>query len=126
LGAASIGDKWQQLGMGSMDKQSSFKLLDAYYDAGGNFIDTANDCEPSFSFFPNTACPHPLSLLSDQDESSEEFIGEWAEKRGIRDQLVIATKAGILLSLDVRASLILDTSSSQLIINVETTASLSR
>lgn len=27
-----------------------------------------------------------------QDESSEEFIGEWAEKRGIRDQLVIATK----------------------------------
>ena len=27
-----------------------------------------------------------------QDETSEEFIGEWAEKRGIRDQLVIATK----------------------------------
>jgi len=30
---------------------------------------------------------------SSQDETSEEFIGEWAEKRGIRDQLVIATKA---------------------------------
>jgi aryl-alcohol dehydrogenase-like predicted oxidoreductase len=28
-----------------------------------------------------------------QDETSEQFIGEWAEKRGIRDQLVIATKA---------------------------------
>ena len=28
-----------------------------------------------------------------QDGTSEEFIGEWAEKRGIRDQLVIATKA---------------------------------
>lgn len=27
-----------------------------------------------------------------QDESSEEFIGEWAKDRGIRDQLVIATK----------------------------------
>ena len=27
-----------------------------------------------------------------QDETSEAFIGEWAEKRGIRDQLVIATK----------------------------------
>ena len=27
-----------------------------------------------------------------QDETSEMFIGEWAEKRGIRDQLVIATK----------------------------------
>jgi hypothetical protein len=34
LGAMSIGDKWQELGMGSMDKSSSFKLLDAYFDAG--------------------------------------------------------------------------------------------
>jgi aryl-alcohol dehydrogenase-like predicted oxidoreductase len=32
------------------------------------------------------------SPLISQDESSETFIGEWAEKRGIRDQLVIATK----------------------------------
>ncbi|KAH9166993.1 arylalcohol dehydrogenase [Lactarius sanguifluus] len=71
LGAMSIGDKWQDFGMGSMDKASSFKLLDAYFDAGGNFIDTANNY---------------------QDETSEAFIGEWAEKRGIRDQLVIATK----------------------------------
>lgn len=42
LGAMSIGDKWEDLGMGSMNKESSFKLLDAYYDNGGNFIDTAN------------------------------------------------------------------------------------
>ena len=39
----SIGDKWGKIGMGEMDKESSFKLLDAYYDAGGNFIDTANN-----------------------------------------------------------------------------------
>ncbi|CAA7263314.1 unnamed protein product [Cyclocybe aegerita] len=71
LGAMSIGDKWQTLGMGSMDKESSFKLLDAYFDNGGNFIDTANNY---------------------QDETSEQFIGEWAEMRGIRDQLFIATK----------------------------------
>jgi aryl-alcohol dehydrogenase-like predicted oxidoreductase len=32
------------------------------------------------------------TLLISQDETSEAFIGEWAEKRGIRDQLVIATK----------------------------------
>ncbi|RDB16514.1 Aryl-alcohol dehydrogenase [NADP(+)] [Hypsizygus marmoreus] len=70
LGAMSIGDKFSEL-MGSMDRQSSFKLLDAYYDAGGNFIDTANNY---------------------QDETSEKFIGEWAEARGIRDQLFIATK----------------------------------
>ncbi|KAL0060737.1 putative aryl-alcohol dehydrogenase aad14 [Marasmius tenuissimus] len=31
-------------------------------------------------------------LSLSQEESSEEFIGEWAEKRGIRDQLFIATK----------------------------------
>ena len=43
LGAMSIGDKWGELGMGAMDKESSFKLLDAYWEAGGNFIDTANN-----------------------------------------------------------------------------------
>ena len=42
LGAMSIGDQWEKMGMGAMDKESSFKLLDAFYDAGGNFIDTAN------------------------------------------------------------------------------------
>ncbi|OCH91304.1 Aldo/keto reductase [Obba rivulosa] len=71
LGAMSIGDKWAAEGMGSMDKESSFKLLDAFYDAGGNFIDTAKNY---------------------QDESSEEFIGEWMEARGVRDHMVIATK----------------------------------
>ncbi|KAK7062847.1 putative aryl-alcohol dehydrogenase aad14 [Paramarasmius palmivorus] len=70
LGAMSIGDQWNDF-MGSMDKESSFKLLDAYFDMGGNFIDTANNY---------------------QNETSELFIGEWAEKRGIRDQLFIATK----------------------------------
>ncbi|KAH8831155.1 Aldo/keto reductase [Flagelloscypha sp. PMI_526] len=69
LGAMSIGDQWE--GLGKMNKDSSFKLLDAYFDAGGNFIDTANNY---------------------QNGSSESFIGEWAESRKIRDQLVIATK----------------------------------
>ena len=40
-GAMSIGDKWEKF-MGAMDRDSSFELLDAYYNAGGNFIDTAN------------------------------------------------------------------------------------
>jgi aryl-alcohol dehydrogenase-like predicted oxidoreductase len=43
LGGGSIGDKWNQFGMGSMTKESSLALLDAYYEAGGNFIDTANN-----------------------------------------------------------------------------------
>jgi aryl-alcohol dehydrogenase-like predicted oxidoreductase len=71
LGAMSIGTKWHEFGMGSMDKPSSFELLSAYYDAGGNFIDTANNYH---------------------DETSEAIIGEWVEQRGIRDQLFIATK----------------------------------
>ena len=43
LGAMSIGDKWAAGGFGVMDKEPSLKLLDAYFDAGGNFIDTANN-----------------------------------------------------------------------------------
>ena len=39
LGAMSIGKAWNDM-MGSMDKEQSFKLLDAFYEMGGNFIDT--------------------------------------------------------------------------------------
>ncbi|KAF4627185.1 hypothetical protein G7Y89_g10969 [Cudoniella acicularis] len=70
LGAMSIGDAWSNF-MGSMDKASSFKLLDAFYEAGGNFIDTANNY---------------------QNEQSEIWVGEWMTERKNRDQLVIATK----------------------------------
>ncbi|KAF2690841.1 putative aryl-alcohol dehydrogenase Aad14 [Lentithecium fluviatile CBS 122367] len=70
LGAMSIGQAWESV-LGSMDKAASFKLLDEYVSSGGNFIDTANDY---------------------QDEESEAWLGEYFEKRGIRDQMVIATK----------------------------------
>jgi aryl-alcohol dehydrogenase-like predicted oxidoreductase len=66
----SIGEKWKDF-MGSMDKEQSFKLLDAFFDAGGNFIDTANNY---------------------QDEDSETWVGEWMKERNNRDQIVIATK----------------------------------
>ena len=42
LGAMSVGDKWEPYGLGGTNKESAFKLLDAFYEAGGNFIDTAN------------------------------------------------------------------------------------
>ncbi|KAF8217672.1 arylalcohol dehydrogenase [Mycena galopus ATCC 62051] len=71
LGGMSIGNTWQAIGMGAMDKTSSFKYLDAFYEAGGNFIDTANNY---------------------QNETSEKFIGDWMEQRGNREQMVIATK----------------------------------
>lgn len=66
----SIGDAWNEF-MGSMSKEDSFKLLDAFEEAGGNFIDTANNY---------------------QNEQSEEWIGEWMEKKQNRDYMVIATK----------------------------------
>jgi len=34
LGAGSIGDKWHELGLGAMNKENSFKLLDAFFDLG--------------------------------------------------------------------------------------------
>ncbi|KAF5345751.1 hypothetical protein D9758_011895 [Tetrapyrgos nigripes] len=70
LGAMSIGDKWNAF-MGSMSKEDSFKLLDTYFERGGNFIDTADNY---------------------QEETSEQFIGEWMESRNNRDQIVLATK----------------------------------
>ena len=33
-----------------------------------------------------------LTAGNSQDETSELFIGEWMEQRGIRDQIVLATK----------------------------------
>ncbi|KAJ7766185.1 hypothetical protein B0H16DRAFT_1309627, partial [Mycena metata] len=35
LGAMSFGDKHVGIGAPAMDKESAFKLLDAYFDAGG-------------------------------------------------------------------------------------------
>ena len=57
--------------MGSMSKPDSFALLDAFADAGGNFIDTANNY---------------------QDEQSETWIGEWMAARKNRDRIILATK----------------------------------
>ncbi|WWC92523.1 uncharacterized protein L201_007482 [Kwoniella dendrophila CBS 6074] len=71
LGAMSIGDQWTGFMGSGMNYDESEKFLDYFYEAGGNFIDTAN-------FY--------------QDEQSEMIIGDWMEKRGIRDEMVIATK----------------------------------
>lgn len=57
--------------MGACDKETTEKILDFFYSQGGNFIDTANNY---------------------QAEQSEAWIGEWMKKRGVRDQMVIATK----------------------------------
>ena len=58
------------------DKDASFAVLDAYVEAGGNFIDTAD------------------TYMRPNMGQSERIIGEWMASRGNRDQLVIATKVG--------------------------------
>lgn len=59
----------------SADEPQSRAVLDAYAEAGGNFIDTAN------------------SYLIEHGRS-ETIIGRWMKDRGNRDRIVLATKVG--------------------------------
>lgn len=64
----------------TVDEKQSFAVLDAFVEAGGSFIDTAD------------AYPPPVSGLP--PGRSEEIIGSWMAARGSRDRVVIATKVG--------------------------------
>jgi aryl-alcohol dehydrogenase-like predicted oxidoreductase len=64
----------------TIDEQASFGVLDAYVQAGGNFIDTAD--------IYGRRGPSGLG-------ESERIIGRWLAARGNREQLVIATKVGM-------------------------------
>ena len=65
LGTMSFGDQW---GFGA-DEATSHRILDAYADAGGNFLDTANKYHGG---------------------QTEKIVGRWLEGR--RDHTVVATK----------------------------------
>jgi aryl-alcohol dehydrogenase-like predicted oxidoreductase len=56
---------------GRSDEAASAAMLDAYFEAGGNFIDTANVYAKSLS---------------------EQIIGKWFASAGKRDQVVLSTK----------------------------------
>lgn len=60
------------------DEESAIRVLDAYVDAGGNFVDTAD-------VYSRWAEGNPGGV-------AEEIIGRWLKRRGGRDQLIIATK----------------------------------
>ncbi|KAF2686217.1 Aldo/keto reductase [Lentithecium fluviatile CBS 122367] len=70
LGAMNFGDAWKDM-LGECNKETSFAMLDHFYSQGGNFIDTA---------------------VNYQFGESEQWLGEWMEVRGRRDEMVIATK----------------------------------
>ncbi|RBP68166.1 aryl-alcohol dehydrogenase-like predicted oxidoreductase [Brevibacterium sanguinis] len=63
------------------DKEQSFAVLDAYAEAGGNFIDTAD--------------VYSVWVPGNSGGESETIIGEWMKARGNRDDMVIATKVGM-------------------------------
>ncbi len=73
-----------ELGLGSMqfgwtaDEETAFAIMDAYVEAGGNFIDTAD-------VYSTWAEDNPGGV-------SEEIIGRWMQARGNRRQIVLATK----------------------------------
>src|SRR6185369_15870391 len=63
------------------DEKTSFSLLDAWLDAGFNFIDTAD-------VYSRWAPGHTGG-------ESETVIGKWLKQGGRRDKVVIATKVGL-------------------------------
>jgi aryl-alcohol dehydrogenase-like predicted oxidoreductase len=62
------------------DERASFEVLDAYVDAGGTFIDTAD----AYSQWAD----------GNSGGESETIIGRWLARRRGRDDLVIASKVG--------------------------------
>jgi len=69
----------------SADEESSYAVLDAYVEAGGNVVDTADAY---------------ARWLGNGGGESEAIIGRWMKERGNRDDLVIATKVGKNEGLD--------------------------
>lgn len=62
----------------AVDKETSFNLLDVFLDEGGTFIDTSNN----YAHWAGTG------------DESETLLGEWLQKTGKRNQVVLATKVG--------------------------------
>jgi aryl-alcohol dehydrogenase-like predicted oxidoreductase len=63
------------------DEETSFKVLDAFVDAGFNLVDTANT--------------YSKWLPGHKGGESETVIGKWFKKSGKRDKVIIATKVGM-------------------------------
>ena len=62
------------------DRSTSFALLDAFVDGGGDLIDTAD----GYSHW----------VPGNHGGESEAIIGEWLASRGNRDRVLVATKVG--------------------------------
>lgn len=65
----------------TIDEATSFKMLDAFVEAGGTFIDTAD--------------VYSRWVPGNHGGESETIIGKWMKLRNNRRQIVLATKVGI-------------------------------
>lgn len=70
LGAMNFGT--------TTSENAAYDVLDAYLDVGGNFVDTSNN----YAHWAGTG------------DESETVLGNWFEKTGNRDKVVLATKVG--------------------------------
>lgn len=64
------------------DRDASFAILDAFYEAGGRMIDTA---EAYSAWVPGH-----------KGGESETVLGEWLESRGVRADMRVATKTNVM------------------------------
>lgn len=64
----------------TIDEEKSFRLLDAFFEAKFNFVDTADG--------------YSRWVAGNHGGESESIIGNWMKKRGNRKDIVIATKVG--------------------------------
>ncbi|MBP2473629.1 aryl-alcohol dehydrogenase-like predicted oxidoreductase [Crossiella equi] len=65
-----------------LDRDTSFAILDRFVEAGGTFIDTANN--------------YVFWTADGTGAESENLLGDWLRSRGTRDQVVLASKVGAL------------------------------
>lgn len=65
----------------TIDRDKSFEVLDAFHQAGGRMIDSA---ESYSAWAPGNV-----------GGESETIIGEWMESRGVRKDMLIGTKTGL-------------------------------
>lgn len=73
LGTADMGTQ--------IARPDAFRILDAYVERGGNFLDTA-------AIYANWV-PGERSV-------SEKLLGQWLSERGLRTHMIVATKGGHL------------------------------
>jgi aryl-alcohol dehydrogenase-like predicted oxidoreductase len=64
------------------DRDSSFEVLDAYYENGGRMIDTAE--------------AYSIWVEGHKGGESETIIGAWMKSRGVRDKMRIGTKTNVM------------------------------